>query len=365
MDVINVLQPTNELARPRLGPRRRSPAASRPAVRVGDGPGPEARISLSEALSSPTIASVPFAVLALAALLVSLAPIMQHRLGHYAIGSVSFEPDPYLENSMRLLGEGERVTVAEDGSVSIPESIRPVSFSSYAVRRGDTVSSIAARFGLRNLGTVLAANGIDNARRLTVGQSLQIPSMDGLLVRVTKGDSLNAIASRYGVPVTVLLDANDLAASELSVGQRLFVPGATMRASELRRALGVLFMMPIRGRLTSGFGYRRDPFTGARTFHTGIDLAAPQGTPVKATLEGKVATTGYSPVYGNYVILTHDGGYQSLYAHLSVISTERGKRVSQGSVVGKVGNTGYSTGSHLHFSLYKNGRMIDPRSMVN
>jgi len=75
--------------------------------------------------------------------------------------------------------------------------------------------------------------------------------------------------------------------------------------------------------------------------------------------------TGYSPVYGNYVIITHEAGYQSLYGHLSTISVKRGQGVVQGAVIGKVGNTGYSTGSHLHFSVYRNGKMIDPFSVLN
>jgi murein DD-endopeptidase MepM/ murein hydrolase activator NlpD len=133
---------------------------------------------------------------------------------------------------------------------------------------------------------------------------------------------------------------------------------------DLRKALGELFVTPVMGRLTSPFGYRSDPFTGVRTFHTGIDIAAPTGTAVKATLDGKIATTGFSSVYGNYVIVTHGEGYQSLYAHLSSVSVKRGQRITQSAVIGRVGNTGYSTGSHLHFSVYKHGKMIDPKSVL-
>jgi murein DD-endopeptidase MepM/ murein hydrolase activator NlpD len=138
-----------------------------------------------------------------------------------------------------------------------------------------------------------------------------------------------------------------------------------MSTMALRRAMGELFLTPLRGRLTSPYGYRRDPFTGVRTFHTGIDLAAPVGTPIKATLDGRIATTGYSAVYGNYVIVTHDGGYQSLYAHMHRIQVKRGQWVTQGGILGLVGNTGYSTGPHLHFSVYRNGKMVNPASLLN
>jgi murein DD-endopeptidase MepM/ murein hydrolase activator NlpD len=168
------------------------------------------------------------------------------------------------------------------------------------------------------------------------------------------------------VSVNAILDANDLQKETLVAGQKLFIPGATLSASELRRAMGNLFMLPVKGgRLTSTFGWRSDPFTGVRTFHTGIDLAAGIGTPIKASMEGSVATTGFSSVFGNYVILSHDSGYQTLYGHMSSIGVRRGQRVAQGAEIGKVGNTGYSTGSHCHFSVYKNGKMINPYSVIN
>jgi len=181
---------------------------------------------------------------------------------------------------------------------------------------------------------------------------------------VTRGDSLARISNLFSVPVNAILDANDLSAANLVAGQKLFIPGATLSNSDLRKALGELFLYPIQGRLTSVFGYRADPFTGVRTFHTGIDLAGPIGTPIKATLEGKVAATGWSTVFGNYVILSHSDGYQSLYGHMSYIGVKKGQSVIQGSIIGKVGNTGYSTGSHVHLSIYKNGKMIDPLSVL-
>ena len=150
-----------------------------------------------------------------------------------------------------------------------------------------------------------------------------------------------------------------------SPGQTLFIPGGSLSTMALRRAMGELFISPVLGRLTSPYGYRKDPFTGVRSFHTGIDIAAPTGTAIKATLDGKVATTGYSPVYGNYVIITHDAGYQSLYGHMSTINVLRGQNVIQGARLGSVGNTGYSTGSHLHFSVYRNGKMVNPSSLLN
>ena len=89
-------------------------------------------------------------------------------------------------------------------------------------------------------------------------------------------------------------------------------------------------------------------------------MAAPLKTQVKASADGKVSVCSYSPVYGNYVIITHDNGYQTLYAHLYAATVKKGQVVTQGTKIGLLGNTGYSTGPHLHFSVYKNGKLINP-----
>jgi len=299
------------------------------------------------------------------ALLFSLTPVFQHFYGGYRVAVSVFPADNTIETALQNYIFPETVYGNKDHQfLPLPSSLRPVEYTEYRVRNGDTVSGIASRFGLRNISTVLSANHIDNARRIRAGQQLRIPSMDGILHTVARGESLEQIGSRYAISVTALLDANDLNSDRLQYGQTLFIPGATLAPNELRKALGELFIMPIQGRLTSPFGYRADPFTGVRTFHTGIDLAAPTGTPVKVTLDGRVVATGFTPVYGNYIIISHDDGYQSLYAHLSSIGVRRGQSVAQSAVIGRVGNTGYSTGSHLHFSVYKNGRMIDPLSVL-
>lgn len=317
----------------------------------------------------PALSSFPSTFALVLAALLALTPLAQSRLGHYRLGRLSFPSDSRSELAMRSIvtpePDASLLAAAGDASIAeLPASLIPVSYQTYTVRSGDTVSSVAARFGIRNISSILSVNGIPNARRIKTGQKLKIPSIDGLLYTVVRGDSLERIAGRYSVPVTALLDANDLSVATLSAGQRLFVPGATLSAYELKKALGELFVYPISGRLTSRFGWRSDPFTGVRTFHTGIDLAAPIGTRIKATLDGTVATSGYSAVYGNYVIVTHNDGYQSLYGHMSRVAVKRGDSISQGGTIGYVGNTGYSTGSHLHLSVYKNGKMIDPLSLL-
>lgn len=114
------------------------------------------------------------------------------------------------------------------------------------------------------------------------------------------------------------------------------------------------------GRLTSGFGYRRDPISGTSTFHNALDIAAPRGTPVYAYTNGKVVTAGWGNMTGNHVVIDHGGGLRTKYLHLSSISVSAGQTVEVGQKIGGVGSTGYSTGNHLHFEVTKNGVAVNP-----
>lgn len=237
-----------------------------------------------------------------------------------------------------------------------------VTWKTYTVQKGDTITGISRRFGLDNLSTIIAVNGVDNARAIQAGKDIRIPSMDGIVHTVVKGNTLAAVSAKYSVSIEDILDVNDLSTKELTVGQELFIPGATMDSSALREAMGDLFKCPIRVpyRLSSHFGWRADPFTGVRSYHSGVDMACPQGTPIYAAMGGKVITAGWSNVFGNYVIIDHHNGYQSLYGHMSKRIARKGQIVNQGDRLGLVGSTGYSTGPHLHFTVYKKGRLTDP-----
>ena len=292
-------------------------------------------------------------------------PLLRSGVGAYSIRTMTFSEEPSFSRAIHsYIFPGQENFTDQDIAPVANDYVSTVTFKDYTVRKGDTISGIASRAGLRNFGTLLSVNNIDNARRISTGQVLRIPSADGLLYTVKQNEPLAGIAAAYMVSVTALLDANDLTHETLSVGQKLFIPGASLSSFELRKALGELFIYPIHGRLTSPFGYRSDPFTGARSFHSGVDLAAPTGTAVKATLDGKIAETGFNRIFGNYVIITHERGYQSLYGHLSAIYVKRGQYVAQGTAIGAVGNTGYSTGPHLHLSIYKNGSLINPFSVL-
>jgi murein DD-endopeptidase MepM/ murein hydrolase activator NlpD len=115
---------------------------------------------------------------------------------------------------------------------------------------------------------------------------------------------------------------------------------------------------PLPGQLTSGFGWRQ--FLGRTQFHTGVDLAVGEATPVLAPASGTVLQAGSFPGYGNAVLILHGAGFASLVAHLSGFTVEIGDWVRRGQVVGHSGNTGNSTGPHLHYEVWLDGRVVDP-----
>jgi len=261
-----------------------------------------------------------------------------------------------------------------DGNLVINDSLdidnfelgEPISYSKYTVRSGDTIESITYKFGLRSISTLIAANEIKNVRTLRAGQKLIIPSQDGLIHSIKSGESLISLSVKYHVSVEDLLDTNDLTSDILSIGQKIFIPGAKMDIDSLRNAMGETFTCPItaKWRLTSHFGPRTDPISGAYTSHTGIDMASPKGTPIKAAMSGTVIKAAWSNIYGHYVIIKHPNGYQSLYGHMTKYIVKLGQYVEQGTKIGYVGSTGYSTGPHLHFTVYKNGKRVDPLPLI-
>lgn len=117
---------------------------------------------------------------------------------------------------------------------------------------------------------------------------------------------------------------------------------------------------PARGILTSGFGTRRDPITRSQAFHSGLDIAAAPGAPVRATADGVVARAGRNGGLGKSVYLSHGYGLSTRYGHLSEVAVKAGQRVERGDVVGYVGNTGRSTGYHLHYEVHLDGKPVNP-----
>jgi flagellar protein FlgJ len=137
-------------------------------------------------------------------------------------------------------------------------------------------------------------------------------------------------------------------------------PTLANRALQSYNEIRFSLQSPVKGRISSPFGERNDPFTGNSRQHKGLDIAAPAGTKVSAAASGTVAFSGWKPGYGNTVIIEHGDGYETRYAHNSDLTVRKGDTVTAGDTIAKVGSTGRSTGPHLHFELRQDGSPVDP-----
>lgn len=257
---------------------------------------------------------------------------------------------------------------------------KKIVYKKYRVKGNDTVSTIASKFGLQT-DTIALVNNILSEKSLKAGDVVIIPNQNGRLVTVQKNDSIHRLAARYSVSWKDIVDINSIESDVIHPGSNLFIPGSKMTTYEknkfyisekvvrneknIKGSADNKFIWPVRGKITSYYGMREDPFNHAYLFHRGIDIKGNIGAPVVAVMSGKVIYRGWSSVYGNLLMISHDGGYMSVYAHLHRFNVKVGDIVKQGNTVGLVGNTGRSTGSHLHFEIRKNGKTVNPLIMLN
>lgn len=144
------------------------------------------------------------------------------------------------------------------------------------------------------------------------------------------------------------------------IGSEQAIKGTTFASYTVSAPVTV----PVEGRLTSPFGYRTNPVSGKYGFHTGIDLAAPEGTPVAAAYGGRVTDSGENDVWGKYVLVEHSDGFETYYCHLSEIYAPQETVLRKGETLGLVGSTGWSTGPHLHFEVRIDGVRVDPEPLI-
>lgn len=256
---------------------------------------------------------------------------------------------------------------AAETETAAPAETRPHVLT-HIVQRGETLWEIALQYGI-DVDTIVAANDIPDINRLRVGQELTILTVRGALHTVRRGESLWDISRTYGVSIEEIATVNGIGdPSRIQVNQQLIIPGAQATAAALRReqlvsSTGQLmrnFEWPtVSGaRISSNYGQRWG------RMHYGIDIAVNIGTPVYAAAAGTVTYAGSMGTYGIIVIIDHGNGVETRYAHLSRTAVSVGQRVQRGQVVAYSGNTGNSTGPHLHFEIRYRGTAVDPLQYV-
>jgi murein DD-endopeptidase MepM/ murein hydrolase activator NlpD len=234
----------------------------------------------------------------------------------------------------------------------------PLMFFRYTAQPGEDLYAIAAR---TNLGvTALATlNGQIHADGVLAGKELVLPNMPGLFVPLSPENDLERITFAFRKPF--LEDGVEVWVVFPRQRRFVFLPNETFSTMERAYFLDILFGFPIRGgTISSEYGPRSHPFTGADHFHSGIDIAAQSGTGVVAARSGTVVSVNWSDGLGNHIIIDHGGGFQTLYGHLESVNVSLSQVVDSGTIIGAVGSTGLSTGPHLHFEV-KNGEALrDP-----
>jgi len=241
----------------------------------------------------------------------------------------------------------------------------------YKVQEGDTVSSIAEKFGV-STDTIRWQNNLASKDSIKMGQTLEILPITGVAHKVKKGDTVYSISKHYDTNAQGIVDfpfntfAND-ETFELAIGQVVIVPDGIKPAEILWQPLARVkqttpdagtitasgvFVWPTNGTISQRFAW----------YHKGLDIANKAAPSVLAADSGKVIVAGWpdGSGYGNRVIIDHGNGYRTLYAHLSRVSVVAGQTVARGNVIGQMGSTGRSTGTHLHFEVIKNGTYLDP-----
>jgi murein DD-endopeptidase MepM/ murein hydrolase activator NlpD len=248
----------------------------------------------------------------------------------------------------------------------------------YVVQNGDTLSTIGSKFNV-STDTLRYANQIEDIDSIKPGQTLTIPPVTGILHTVANGDTTAGIATKYRVSEALIIAQNELYGEDLIAGAKIMVPDAeipeppkpkvvaTSVASSASR--GTYGSSGYIGR-TGSFGFPTYPISGNcgpgiystyQSYHSywAWDICNRGGTPIFASDSGRIESANYSGGYGYNIVIDHGDGFKTLYAHMSSFAVYGGY-VSKGQIIGYMGSTGWSTGTHLHFEVYYNGTKVNP-----
>jgi murein DD-endopeptidase MepM/ murein hydrolase activator NlpD len=260
-------------------------------------------------------------------------------------------------------GNGTSTSASSGTTAGTQPTTLPGDVLQHTVQDGESLQDVATAMGV-TVRVLRASNNLYGSEQLQPGQVL-VASRAGILDTIRSGQTLTDISLTYAVPVQTLAEANGLTtASTIYAGEKILIPGATSAlwdtVVELSHGVQSEFIWPLDGDVVSTFGWRTNPVLGTREHHDGIDLDVPEGTVVHASADGKVYFYGEQEGYGNLLILQHTGGYYTLYGHLQSSLVHTGQYVEAGQQVALSGNTGVSSGPHLHFEMRNGEFPIDP-----
>ncbi|MDR2399181.1 MAG: M23 family metallopeptidase [Endomicrobium sp.] len=247
--------------------------------------------------------------------------------------------------------------------------VKDTNFFVYSVQPKDNLWKIAKKYGY-SVHSIIGTNPQLKTYEVNLNQKILIPSSGGSLHPIQEKDTWGKIAERYDVDEKILQDVN-FGISDLIPGEYVFIPGKTPaidlmnKDMQAKYELRSLFRSPLNGRYSSVFGKRNHPVTGQASFHGGVDIAVPSGSWVGAAADGIVTVASHNVGhYGTAVFIDHKNGYITHYGHLSSIHVRVGQKVKKGQLIAKSGATGRVTGPHLHFTIKKGDKSLDPMKFI-
>lgn len=283
--------------------------------------------------------------------------------------ATNIDPNPHKGLGDTLMTSGGVALLAYAGPggtvADVAGSAQSDRISIYVVRPGDTLSDIASMFDV-SINTIIWANDLKSSTDVHPGDTLVILPISGIKRTVVKGDTLKSIAKKYNADATEIAQFNGLDAdAPLTVGTEIIIPGgelvtAVSSSGSSATSKKVIYEPYIGGSGPIYSGYYNNPVPSAiltQGLHgrNAVDLGAARGSPIYAAAAGTVIIArnngAWNGGYGNYVVISHDNGSQTLYAHMTRAAVTAGTQVAKGQLIGYVGSTGLSTGSHLHFEV--------------
>lgn len=331
--------------------------------------------------------------------------------GENCFGQGTIQAIPHIDFDYRSTEEesDQNLSFVIPGTLVIPpvdhvaqelNGIKPArqNIETYVVKEGDTLGSIARDYNV-NVGTILWANNLTERQYIRPGDSLKILPVSGVLAKVRKGDTLSSLADRYGADADEIMRQNNLTDGQVRIGMDLVIPGGEPAAIEQTRTIAVSkqkYPVATRDRLSEPgasqdeeaaleagnpaakpsdaaekpnspktkllwptSGHVITQYYGWR--HTGLDIDGDFTSPLYAADDGVVSKAGWnSGGYGLMILINHPNGMMTRYGHASKLYVKPGDVVHRGQVIAMMGSTGRSTGSHLHFEVYVNGRRVNP-----
>ena len=274
------------------------------------------------------------------------------------LNNLSFQDNP----TLKLIREDIKQTIFTVKSGRSEKNIPDLKFYTYKVKEKENFWMVMSKCSL-DMDTLMSVNNLTSPFQVVPGTVLYIPNMRGIVVSGDNLKDLYTVAAAEKINLKYVKTVNK---SESLQKKFLFIPCGKISSLERSLFLGTAFLSPIQyGKATSSFGSRKDPFNSRRMeFHKGIDIGCRIGTNVHSARSGEVVFSGYEEGYGNLVIVEHEFGYRSYYGHLSKILVNKGDSVQSGSLIALSGNTGRTTGPHLHFEIRKNGRALNPMTFL-